>query len=148
MNEDIIVIVAEDDDGHATLIQKNLKRAGIMNDMLRFRNGEEVLDFLYDRKEEKRNPELYYLLLLDIRMPRVDGIEVLRQLKGDERLKSLPVIMLTTTDDPVEINKCHQLGCNSYVVKPLNYESFIEVINRLGLFMKIVKIPNQLNEGF
>jgi CheY-like chemotaxis protein len=147
MNNDMVVIIAEDDDGHAALIQKNLQRAGIINDKLRFRNGEEVLDFLFDRHENKRNPDLSYLLLLDIRMPRVDGIEVLRQIKEDEGLRKLPVIMLTTTDDPVEVDKCHQLGCNNYIVKPLNYEHFVDVIKRLGLFMKIVQIP-KLDEGY
>jgi CheY-like chemotaxis protein len=81
------------------------------------------------------------LLLLDINMPRVDGIEVLRRLKADARTNAIPIIILTTTDDPREIERCYQLGCSVYVTKPVEYTAFIEAINRLGLFLQVVRVP-------
>lgn len=139
---EIVVIIAEDDDGHAALIKKNLRRGGITNETLRFKNGEEVLDFLFKKgKGQQIQSGFSYLLLLDMRMPKIDGIEVLRQVKADDVLRKMPVIMLTTTDDPAEVNKCHHLGCNSYVVKPINYESFVNVIKQLGIYLKIVQLP-------
>jgi CheY-like chemotaxis protein len=89
-----------------------------------------------------RQPGASYLLLLDIRMPKIDGIEVLRRLKEDEELKKIPVIMITTTDDPREIDFCHRLGCNSYIAKPLDYDHFVNAIQQLGFFLKIVHIPS------
>ena len=82
------------------------------------------------------------LLLLDIKMPRVDGIEVLRQLKSDPQTASIPVIMLTTTDDPREVQRCYELGCSVYITKPVDYQAFVEAINRLGLFLQVVRIPD------
>ncbi|HBJ88071.1 MAG TPA: hypothetical protein DDZ88_30285 [Verrucomicrobiales bacterium] len=74
-------------------------------------------------------------------MPKVDGIEVLRRLKSDPQLRKLPVIMLTTTDDPREIQRCHLLGCNSYIVKPVDYDKFAEAIKQLGMFVSLVQVP-------
>lgn len=140
--KEVIVIIAEDDDGHAALIKKNLKRGGMTNETLRFKNGEEVLDFLFKKgKGRQIQPGFSYLLLLDMRMPKIDGTEVLRQVKADEILKKIPVIMLTTTDDPIEVSRCHELGCNSYVVKPIDYDSFVHVIKQLGIYMDIVQLP-------
>ena len=82
------------------------------------------------------------LLLLDIKMPRVDGIEVLRQLKADPETAMIPVIMLTTTDDPREVKRCYELGCSVYITKPVDYQAFVEAINRLGLFLQVVRIPD------
>jgi CheY-like chemotaxis protein len=142
MENEITVIIAEDDDGHATLIKKNLIRGGIINETIRFRDGEEVLNFLFKRgSAEHKKPGVAYLLLLDMRMPKVNGVEVLRQIKQNEELRKIPVIMITTTDDPYEVNKCHDLGCNSYIVKPVNYDKFVEVIQQLGIFIKIVQVP-------
>ena len=145
MQDSVTVLIAEDDPGHAALIEKNLRRAGIQNDIVRFADGEEVLNFLFRRGEgPKRRQDAPYLLLLDIRMPRVDGVEVLRQIRQDEELKKLPVVMLTTTDDPREVERCHRLGCSIYITKPVAYEAFVESIRQLGLFLVIVQIP-QLN---
>uniref|UniRef100_A0A7C4CED4 Response regulator n=1 Tax=candidate division WOR-3 bacterium TaxID=2052148 RepID=A0A7C4CED4_UNCW3 len=141
MKQEVVILIAEDDDAHVALIQRNLKRAGITNRQILFDNGEQVLDFLFQRSRPGREPGTPYLLLLDIRMPRVDGIEVLTQVKQDPELRKLPVIMITTTDDPLEVERCHQLGCSSYVTKPVDYERFMEAIRRLGLFLLIVEIP-------
>lgn len=142
MNNDLKIIIAEDDDGHATLIEKNLKRAGVMNDIIRFADGEEVLDFFFKNGDGPHMDENYsYILLLDIRMPKIDGTEVLKVMKQDEKLKKLPVIVISTTDDPKEIELCHELGCNNYITKPVNYERFVDKIHQLGFFLKILKYP-------
>jgi CheY-like chemotaxis protein len=135
------VIVAEDDEGHATLIERNLRRAGLANPVLRMRDGQEALDYFFDHDTGPGRFDC--VLLLDINMPRVDGIEVLRRLKADVRTATIPTIMLTTTDDPREIERCYQLGCNVYVTKPVDYDAFIEAIRRLGFFLQIVKIPTR-----
>jgi CheY-like chemotaxis protein len=142
MNNEVTILITEDDEGHAMLIQKNLRRAGITNRFKHFRDGQEVLDFLFGRGDEKIDESRSYLLLLDIRMPRVDGIEVLRQIKSDDSLRRIPVIMITTTDDPQEVNQCHVLGCNNYITKPVDYSRFIEAIRQLGLFFSIVEVPS------
>src|SRR5579859_2705050 len=115
----VVILIAEDDAGHARLIEKNLTRAGLSNRVERFENGQEILDFLFHRGVgRQRIPDTPYLLLLDIRMPKVDGIEVLRQIKQDPELRLLPVSMLTTTDDPRDVELCHRFGCSHYLVKP------------------------------
>ena len=145
MKEEVIVLIVEDDDGHARLIEKNLRRASIKNEMLRFTDGQQILDFLFRRGEgRKRENFTPYLLLLDIHIPKMDGVEVLRQIKHDEELRKVPVIMLTTTDDPREVDACHRLGCSHYIVKPVEYDKFSAALGQLGLFLKIVQVP-QIN---
>lgn len=142
LNREVVILVADDDAGHARLIEKNLTRAGLRNPILRFDNGQAVLDFLFRRGSgPQRASEVPYLLLLDIRMPQVDGIEVLRQVKQDQELRKMPVIMLTTTDDPREVDRCHAIGCASYMVKPVDYDKFAEAIKSLGLYLSLVEVP-------
>jgi CheY-like chemotaxis protein len=141
-NREVVILIAEDDAGHARLIEKNLTRAGLRNQIVRFDNGQTVLDFLFRKGAGlQRLSDTPYLLLLDIRMPQIDGIEVLRQIKKHEELRKMPVIMLTTTDDPREVERCHAIGCASYIVKPVDYEKFAEAINSLGLYLSLVKVP-------
>jgi CheY-like chemotaxis protein len=142
MTTEVVILIAEDDEGHARLIEKNLRRAGLHNQIERFSNGQQILDFLFFRGSgPHRSRETPYLLLLDIRMPQVDGVEVLRQVKEAAELRKMPVIMLTTTDDPREVERCHALGCSTYIVKPVVYEKFAEAINRMGLFISLVQVP-------
>ena len=152
IKKEVTILIAEDDDGHAELICDNLHEAGIHNPMIRFRNGQEALDFFFApplplsgqggaETETRRAHGRAYLLLLDIRMPKVGGIEVLRQIKADPELKNMPVIMLTTTDDPREIHHCYELGCSCYVTKPVDYSQFSEMLTRLGLFLLVVQVP-------
>lgn len=141
-NNPVTIILAEDDDGQATLVERNLARAGFLNGFLRVRDGQELLDCVLKRRcagDPAISEEV--VILLDINMPRIDGIEALRQIKANKDTQRIPVIMLTTTDDPREINRCYELGCNVYITKPVEYDSFIEAIRRLGLFLQIVKRP-------
>jgi CheY-like chemotaxis protein len=141
IKRETVILVVDDDEGHAILIVKNLRRAGICNDIKQFRNGQEILDFLMKTDiEDHLQPGLAYILLLDIRMPVVDGVEVLRQLKQDPELAKIHVTMLTTTDDPREIEACYRLGCNNYIAKPVDYDKFVEVIRQLGLFLSVVEV--------
>jgi CheY-like chemotaxis protein len=138
----VTILLAEDDDGHANLVQRNLERAGILNGFLRVSDGQELLDCLQSRgtsHEQILGDDL--VILLDINMPRIDGIEALRQIKANPETRRIPVIILTTTDDPREIDRCYELGCNVYVTKPVEYDGFIDAIRRLGLFLQIVQRP-------
>lgn len=145
-NMAVTILIAEDDDGHAELISDNLLEAGITNPIIRFRNGQEALDFFFGSTSPQPDGQRMvagraYLLLLDIRMPKVGGVEVLRQIKADPQLKNMPVIMLTTTDDPREIQNCYALGCSCYVTKPVDYQKFSDMLVRLGLFLLVVQAP-------
>ncbi len=142
MNNNITIILAEDDEGHALLIKRNLKRAGVVSPIIHFQNGEEVLQFFLGENAEYKQNNTRYIILLDIKMPKVDGIEVLEKLKAHSSTKKIPVIMITTTDIPHEIDICHSLGCNSYIVKPIDYKKFIEIVKRLGYYLEIIEVPN------
>jgi CheY-like chemotaxis protein len=136
------ILLAEDDEGHAYLVQTNLKRAGIANTVFHVKDGQEALDFIYRRREfASRDVGKPLLAILDINMPRVDGVEVLTQIKGNEASATLPVIMLTTTDDPREVERCYQLGCNVYITKPVVYDDFVDAVKRLGLLLQVVQVP-------
>ena len=142
MTREVTILIADDDPGHTRLIEKNLSRAGLHNPTQRFQDGQQVIDFFFaGGNGPQRKPEGAYLLLLDIRMPKVDGIEVLKRIKQDDALRKMPVIMLTTTDDPREVGRCHALGCNNYIVKPVDYDKFAEGIKNLGLFISLVEVP-------
>ena len=152
MHEDTVILIAEDDAGHFALVKKNLWRSCVRNEILHFRDGEEILNFFSNGKGsiglQSGRP---YLLLLDIRMPKVDGIEVLRRMKADPKLATIPVIMLTTTDDSGEVDRCYDLGCSFYIVKPPNYADFMACVEQLGAFLSLptVEIPraDSANQG-
>lgn len=138
----VTFLLAEDDDGHAALIELSLRQHGLTNPILRFVNGQDLVDFLEGRHSTYQlMAGRAYLALVDIRMPKLDGVEVLRFIKNHPRWKPMPVVMLTTTDDPREVALCHELGCSSYIRKPLDYDRFTEALRRLGLFLQIVQIP-------
>lgn len=139
-NKELVILIAEDDDGHAELIQSGLVESGVCNEIIRFSNGEETWDFLLQSKNNRIKHCKHYLLLLDIHMPQMDGVEVLRLIKSDNKLKEMPVIMLTTTDDPREVEECYQIGCNIYITKPVDFMKFAETLKHLGLFLQIVKV--------
>ena len=143
-SEPLVILLAEDDEGHAFLVQRNLARAGIGNQIVHVSDGQEALDYVRCEGSYAGRPRSGALLLvLDINMPRVDGVEVLSQIKAASSTNKIPVIMLTTTDDPREVERCYQLGCSVYITKPVEYEAFVEAIKRLGLFLQVVQIPQE-----
>lgn len=142
LDESLIILLAEDDEGHAALVRRNLKRAGIVNTIVHVPDGREALDYVRcEGAYTERVQQTPLLMLLDINMPRLDGIETLRQLKADDETKRVPVIMLTTTDEPREIARCYDLGCSVYITKPVEYDRFVEAIRQLGLFLQVVQVP-------
>lgn len=137
----VTILLVEDDPGHASLIQRNLKRGGVLNDIVYASDGQQAMDFLQcEGQFAERKPGGPLLLILDIKMPRIDGVEVLRFVKSNPATAKIPVIMLTTTDDPREIQRCYELGCNVYVTKPIAYDRFVEALQRVGLFLQVVTI--------
>jgi len=141
-SRDVTIVVVDDDEGHTELVRRNLRRSGISNPIVNLTNGSAALQYIFcrgDYRARKGDGEL--LVLLDINMPGLDGVEVLRQIKGDAGTRKIPVIMLTTTDDPLEINRCYELGCAVYVTKPVDPAAFMDAVHRLGLFMSVVSLP-------
>jgi CheY-like chemotaxis protein len=137
----VTILLAEDDAGHASLIQRNLKRGGFVNEIVHAADGQFALDFLRCEGEYRdRRPQGPLLMILDIKMPRVDGTEVLKIVKSDPTLAKIPVIMLTTTDDPREVERCYELGCNVYITKPVEYDKFVEALKSVGLFLQVVTV--------
>jgi CheY-like chemotaxis protein len=143
MNELSTILLAEDDDGHASLVERNLKRIGISDEIYRVRDGQEAIDYVCRAGQfVARAPSYPRLILLDINMPRLDGVEVLRYIKTDESTKTIPVVMFTTTDDGREIDRCYELGCNAYIRKPVEYGGFVGIIKSLGSFLQILSTPS------
>lgn len=135
------IVMIEDDEGHARLIEKNIRRAGISNDIRHFTDGTTALDYLFnDPAGPAQNGPA--LVLLDLNLPDMSGTSILEKIKADPALHRTPVVVLTTTDDKVEIQRCYDLGCNVYITKPVNYESFAEAIRQLGLFLAVIQVPD------
>ena len=137
------ILLAEDDPGHARLIEKNLRRSNITNEIVIAGDGQQALDYLFGEGEyagTERSTSL--LVLLDLNLPVLDGYQVLERMKGDARTQCIPVIVLTTTDDAREVSRCYDLGCNVYVIKPVDYAQFSEAIHNLGLFLSVVTLPD------
>lgn len=139
----VTILIVDDDEGHAELVRRNLRRAGIDNPITSLTTGSDALDYVLCRGAyAARQGDGELLILLDIKMPGAyDGIEVLRQIKADPKTRSIPVIMLTTAEDPREINRCYELGCNVYISKPVEPGAFIEAVRRVGLMLAVMSLP-------
>jgi len=137
MNPPVTIVMIEDDEGHARLIERNIRRSGINNEIVAFADGAAALNYLLGL--DSRREAL--LILLDLNLPDMTGLDVLRQVKESRHLRCVPVVVLTTTDDAQEIKRCYELGCNVYITKPVNYESFANAIRQLGLFFSVIQVP-------
>jgi CheY-like chemotaxis protein len=139
--QEVIILLIEDDPGHARLIEKNLRRSNITNEIITVSDGQQAIDYLFGEGQyvSAQHPSPM-LVLLDLNLPVLDGYQVLRRMKGDERTKHIPVVVLTTTDDTREVARCYELGCNVYITKPVDYEQFSEAIGKLGLFLAVVTV--------
>jgi len=138
------ILLVEDDPGHALLIKKNLRRGGVTEEIIVLDDGQKAVDYLFKQGEYAADEHPKPLLvLLDLNLPVLSGYQVLKIIKSDERTKKIPVVVLTTTDNPHEVARCYELGCNMYVTKPIEYEQFSDTIQRLSTFLAIVKTPSK-----
>ncbi len=138
IDENLTILLVEDDKGHAALLKRNLWRTCVDARIVHFSNGQELLAYL-EGKSGVTEPFTtgHYIVLLDIKMPGMDGTEVLKILKKQPELSEIPVIMLTTTDNPAEIELCYKEGCSFYIVKPSDYVKFMQAIEYLGAFLSL-----------
>jgi len=134
----VTFVLIEDDPGHARLIEKNVRRAGVANPLVHFPDGTSAIEWLFSKTGEQRGP---ILVLLDLNLPDMNGLDILARIKADETMRRAPVIVLTTTDDKAEIQRCYDLGCNVYITKPVEYEGFATAIRQLGLFLAVMQVP-------
>lgn len=141
--ESVNILVVEDDKGHAKLIEKNLRRASISGEITVFHDGKAASDYIFCQAErgDRRVPSPS-LVLLDLHIPIVDGYRLLERIKSEEETKSIPVVVLTSIDDEVEVNRCYRLGCNLFITKPVDYAGFSDAIGKLGLFLTVVTLPD------
>ncbi len=143
-HEAVTILLVEDDPGHAVLIEKNLRRAGIANTIVAVDDGQKAVNFLLNgdgRKNGEHQEPL--VILLDLNLPVLDGYQVLKIIKDNEHTRQIPVVILTTTDNPAEVARCYELGCNVYVTKPVEYDAFSKAIQNLGLLLSIIKVPDK-----
>lgn len=145
MSESVTVLIAEDDDGHATLMRRNLRRASIPAAAVHLRDGQELLDYLYRQGPWHARPDHDALMiLLDLNMPRLGGLEVLERLKQDTQLAHIPIFVLTTTDNPLELDRCYARGASACLIKPLDYGSFGDMVHRLAEFLVMARLPAEI----
>jgi len=142
MSKQLVILMAEDNRGHFVLAENYFARMGVRNEMIWLKDGREVVDYLFTKEGHARpHPGKQFILFLDIRMPVMDGWEVLRRIKSSPELVDLPVVMLTAMENPEDIEKGAELGCSAYIVKPVKYSSYIDAMKKVGLF------PSQVADG-
>lgn len=134
------ILLVEDNPNDAELAIRALKKNNLANNLVHLEDGQEALDYLYDEKNEMPK-----LILMDVKMPRVDGIEVLRKLKSDEKRRIIPVVMLTSSKEDKDIIEAYNLGVNAYIVKPVDFDQFVKAVTQLGFFWMILNQPPMNN---
>ena len=138
----VSIVMIEDDEGHARLIERNIRRAGVNNELIAFSNGADALAFLMGANGSgEASAKKHILVLLDLNLPDMTGITILEKIKANTHTKRSPVIVLTTTDDAREIQRCYDLGANVYITKPVDYDNFANAIRQLGLFFAVMQVP-------
>lgn len=139
MNSLRTILLAEDNPNDVELTVSALSKLNLVNEVTVVNDGVEVMDYLrYEGKYKQRKKVNPAVLLLDIKMPRMDGIDVLRAIRNDPALKSLPIVMLTSSREEPDLKICYELGVNAYVVKPVDFKEFMEVIKQLGIFWAVI----------
>ena len=138
----VTIVMIEDDEGHARLIEKNIRRAGVNNEIAAFSNGTDALAFLLGPDGSGMvSAGRHLLVLLDLNLPDMTGVSILEKVKGNPHTRLSPVVVLTTTDDEREIQRCYDLGANVYITKPVDYDGFANAIRQLGLFFSVMQVP-------
>ncbi len=136
MNAPIEILLVEDNENDAELTIRTLKKHNLANHLLHLQDGEEALDYLFNI--ENNHPKL---ILLDLKMPKVDGLEVLKRLKGDPEKRVIPVVVLTSSKEERDIIESYHLGVNAYIVKPVEFNKFIDAVSQVGLFWLVLNQP-------
>lgn len=139
---DQVILLVEDDPDDETLTVRALRKNRILNDVVVAHDGVEALDYLFGQGQYagRDTREMPQVVLLDLRLPRLDGLEVLRQLRADERTRLLPVVVLTASDEEKDIVETYRIGSNSYIRKPVHFDQFTEAIRQLGLYWLVLNI--------
>jgi len=136
------ILLAEDDSKDVELILTALEEHNLANEVIVMHDGAEALDYLFARNKfagrPKGNPAV---MLLDLKMPKMDGLEVLRKIKADAELKTLPVVVLTSSRESSDLDECYKLGVNAYVVKPVKFSEFVDAVKELGMFWALINEP-------
>jgi two-component system, response regulator len=145
MNENYDILLVEDNPADAELAIRALRKSHIANSLLHLEDGEAVLNYVFctGQYSERKMGDLPKLILLDLKMPRVSGLEVLQQIKSDERTKKIPVVLLTSSKEESDISNGYKAGVNSYIVKPVEFESFVKAVSETGLYWLILNQPPQ-----
>lgn len=139
------IVMIEDDEGHARLIERNIRRAGVNNEIVPFRDGTSALAYLLGPDGSgEASARRHLLILLDLNLPDMTGIDILERIKANPHTRRSPVVVLTTTDDTREVKRCYDLGANVYITKPVGYEGFANAIRQLGLFFSVISVPENL----
>ena len=145
MTQAVTIAMIEDDEGHARLVERNLRHAGVRNEIVPLADGASAITFLFGSDGSGLvNKGRPLLILLDLNLPDMSGIDILKRLKENEHLRVSPVVVLTTSDDKSEIHRCYDLGCNVYITKPVDYEKFANTIQQFGLFMDVMQVPGAI----
>ena len=146
MNSSIVeILLVEDTEADAELAIRALRKRGFANNLVWVKDGAEALDFIFAEGEHagrdiENRPKV---VLLDLRLPKVSGIEVLRRIKGDPRTRSIPVVVVTSSKEDIDLEECYKLGVNSYISKPVEFDEFTKVVGELGLYWLLVnKLPH------
>mgnify|MGYP002622491524 FL=1 len=133
------ICIVDDDDGHAYLIELNLRQSGVTNELLRFASGQEFLDYL---EEDPSGGDAPVMVLLDLNMPGMGGLAVLQVVKDSRIRRTYPIVVLSTSADTDEINACYRAGCNLFLTKPVQYAEFTDLVQRLGALLKVAHFPS------
>lgn len=143
MDHEIEILLVEDNMSDAEMTLRALKKNHLANKILHLKDGAEALDFIFGEGDyaDRKNAQSPKVILLDLKMPKVNGIQVLERLKSDERTKKIPVVMLTSSKEDPDIQECYRLGVNSYVVKPVQFEKFVKAVSEVGLYWMMLNQP-------
>ena len=142
---EVEILLVEDNPQDAELTIRTLKKQKLVNKIFTAKDGAEALDFIFCRGpySGQSTPSALKVILLDLKLPKVNGMEVLKEIKADKRTRSIPVVIVTSSQEDPDIKTAYELGANSYVVKPVGFESFVESMNNLGLYWLLINQPSK-----